>query len=238
MPCLTTFLNGKLRLYQHKEGYRFSVDAPILADFITCRRTDQLLEIGSGNGIIPLILFKKQSFQVIKAVEIQADLVELAQKNVALNGAEQKIQVIHADIRTLGNPLWETNMDVVFSNPPYRRVGNGLLNPNQEKAIARHELQLNLEELMRGAARFCRTTGAFFMIHLAEREDDVCRQAQKAGFYLKKLRQVFSFPSSSEPRLILFHWEKKPCRTEKPDPLFIYAKENVYSNEFQRIISA
>ncbi len=238
MSRLTTFLNGHLKLYQPEKGYRFSLDAPILADFIRCQPHHVLLDIGTGSGIVPLILLKKKSFSRIFGVEIQDSLADLAERNVELNQGGERIQIIRGDIRKLESPPLPKQVDVVFSNPPYRRVGSGLLNPNFEKAAARHELLLTLPELMSGAACRLKPGGDFFLIHLGERQEEIMTEAPRHGFSLRQWRPVLSFASGSDPCMTLFQWHLGPTAgpTEHP-PLVIYRNQTDYTDEFRRIIS-
>jgi tRNA1Val (adenine37-N6)-methyltransferase len=237
MVSLSHFLNGRISLYQPRRGYRFSVDAPILADFVECEASEDLLEIGSGSGIIPLILALKKQCRRIVAVEIQPELAELAEKNVAMNPTIPRIEIVAGDIRQPDATLPAEAFDVVFSNPPYRRVGNGLLNPDPQKAAARHELHLTLSELFTAAFRFMKPDGAFYMIHLGERRIEVRAEGEHHGFRLGRYREVFSFPTSPTPCLALFQWRRRGTGETISPPLFIYEEPGRYSEEFQAIIA-
>jgi tRNA1Val (adenine37-N6)-methyltransferase len=238
MTRATDFLDGRLRLEQPARGYRFSLDAPILADFLQFGPDDVLLEIGTGVGIIPLILFVRRPFQRIYAVEVQPRLVELAQRNVRANHAQESIRIIRADIRDPQLPGVPERVDAVFANPPYRRVGEGLLNPDPERAAARHELLLDLPSLMRSASRRLGDDGQLCLTHLPGREPEVTREAARRGFHLLRRREVFSFPGDPQPFLVLLHWARKPGAPQTLPPLHVYAAEKEYSAEFRRIISA
>ena len=235
---MTEFLGGRLRLEQPARGYRFSLDAPILADFLQFGPDDVLLEIGTGVGIIPLILFVRRPFQQIYAIEVQPRLAGLAERNVHANRAQESIRVIRADIREPGLPGVPERVDVVLSNPPYRRIGQGLLNPDPEKAAARHEVLLDLPELMQAAARHLGEDGQLFLTHLPGREPEVVREAARRGFHLRRRREVYSFPRDPQPFLVLLHWTRKAQEPRTLPPLHVYATEKEHSPEFQRIISA
>ncbi len=238
MPRTTEFLEGRLRLEQPARGYRFSLDAPLLADFLQFDPDDVLMEIGTGVGIIPLILFVRRPFRKIYAIEVQPRLAELAERNIQANGARDSIRIVRADIRHPDLPGMPERVDAVFSNPPYRRVGDGLLNPDPEKAAARHELLLDLPALMRSAARHLGGEGRLFLTHLPGREAEVVREAERWNFHLLRRREVYSFPGDSHPFLVLLHWVRKPAVPETLPPLHVYAAEKEYSPEFRRIISA
>jgi len=227
-----------LQLYQPARGYRFSVDAPILADFVISQPADQLLEIGTGCGIIPLILFHKKRFRHLVAVEIQPELAALADRNFRLNATGRRLEVRAGDIR---DPRLQASLpvaDIVFANPPYRSLGRGKLNPDSQKAIARHELRLSPPELLAAAMTLLQPEGRLFLIHLPEREPELLQAAATAGFHLHRRRLVFSLPESPLPKLVLLHFGRRPARAESLSPLCIYEKEKRYSEEFRTIISA
>jgi tRNA1Val (adenine37-N6)-methyltransferase len=238
MTRVTEFLEGRLRLEQPARGYRFSLDAPILADFLQCQPDDVLLEVGTGVGIIPLILFVRRPFRKIFAIEVQPRLAELAERNVHSHHARGFIRIIRADIREPDLPGVPDRVDAVFSNPPYRRIGAGHLNPDPEKAAARHELLLDLPALMRAAGRRLGDGGRLFLTHLPGREAEVILEAARWGFHLRRRREVYSFPQDPQPFLVLLHWTRKPGIPQTLPPLHVYAREKEYSPEFQRIISA
>ncbi len=139
---LDSLLGGKIKVVQQRDGYRFSIDALLLAGFVYLRRGEKVIDMGTGVGIIPLILGKRGEggCQII-GVEIQEKLVELAKKNVSLNKLEDLITIFQGDIRELNNTFSPSSFDVVVANPPYYRVSDGRLNLHSQKAIARHEIK-------------------------------------------------------------------------------------------------
>ena len=218
MPRPTAFLDGRLQILQPERGYRFAADAPILAHFIRCGPADRLVEIGTGCGIIPR--------------------AELARANVRRHGADAAIRIVTADVRDLAPADVEAPADVVFANPPYRRVGAGRLSPDPEKAAARHELSLDLADLFAAARRFLAPGGRFDLIHLWERRADMAAAAAAAGFHPGRSRQVLAFPHSRQPRMFLHSWHPAPAEAFAEPPLVIHEKPGVHSEAFRRIISA
>jgi len=138
---LDTLFGGKLKILQKRQGYRFSIDALLLAHFAQPAPDDRILELGTGCGVIPLILFYRRKAQKIIAVEIQPSLADLARRNAALNRCSSKFQILEDDLRHLEKRFGRGSFDRVLANPPYRKVGSGRINPHEEKAIARHEVQ-------------------------------------------------------------------------------------------------
>ncbi len=191
VPCfedetLDTFYRGRVLVLQKKRGYRFAVDAPLLADFIRPRPTDELLELGTGSGIIALLLGIK-SFRHITAIEIQAALADLARRNVAANRQEEKITVVHGDFREYSP---RKKFDVVFSNPPYIGKKTGFLSAIPEKSVAKHELKCDIHEVMRVTAKLLKKNGRAYFVFPARRRDDLRNAAESCGLRLKTLRFV------------------------------------------------
>ncbi|MCK7525153.1 MAG: methyltransferase [Ignavibacteriales bacterium] len=152
---------------QGKKGYRFSVDAPLLADFVRTRPEDEALEIGTGSGIIALLLSVKP-FRRITALEIQAGLADLARRNVALNGLGGRIEVVEADFRTYEPGR---TFDLIFSNPPYIRKTAGFLSASAEKSAAKHELHGGIADVLRKLAEWLAPEGRACLV-LSRKEAD------------------------------------------------------------------
>jgi len=143
---LETFFNGRLRVIQKKRGYRFSIDTLLISQFIRIRNNERVIDLGTGCGILPLILSRTTKAGSFVGVEIQKGLVQCARKNVMLNHLDSLILILHQDFKKLDRIFPADSFDVVISNPPYRKSLSGRLNPSMEKAIARHELKGTLED--------------------------------------------------------------------------------------------
>ena len=193
-----TFYRGRILVYQKKGGYRFAVDAPLLADFIRTKNTDMCLEIGTGCGIISLLLSIKP-FLHITALEIQESLAELAWKNVQLNHLEKRIRIIHADFLDF-HP--QHKFDVVFSNPPYIKAQAGRLSATQEKSIAKHEVKCDILGVMQKTAALLKKRGRAYFIFTAKRIPEFTRAVEKAGLTVHSKRLVYP-RKESQPNFLL-----------------------------------
>lgn len=160
---------SRLKIEQPEKGYRFSVDPIVLASSVTPKDGEQILDIGTGCGIIPLILASNYPKIHITAVEIQGELAEIAQSNIEANQLAQRIRLINKDIREFNSSETNGRFDRVISNPPYKKKGSGRLNTDMQKAVARHEITLTLEELLRCAARFLKKNGILNLIYPVSR---------------------------------------------------------------------
>jgi tRNA1Val (adenine37-N6)-methyltransferase len=190
---LDAFYHGRVRVLQKTKGYRFSVDAPLLADFIRTRADDEALDVGTGSGIIPLLLSVKP-FKRITALEIQPGLADLARRNVELNGLADKIEVVEADLRTY-EPA--RRLDLIFSNPPYIRKAAGFLSRSAEKSAAKHELHGGIDEIMDRTAAWLAPGGRACFVYPEKRRADFARAASARGFRVLRFRHVL--PRAGEP---------------------------------------
>ncbi len=190
---LDTFLDGTLQILQGKRGYRFSLDAILLSQFVRILRDEKVIDLGTGNGILPLLLSKTTKAQSFVGVEIQKELAECARKNVTLNHLEDRITVLNRDYRDLKEAFPPCSFDIVLSNPPYRIFRTGRLNSSGEKAIARHEIRGTLDDLIATASYLLRQKGRCFLIFPASRAVDLLAFLRKRGLEPKRLQLVYPF---------------------------------------------
>jgi len=187
---LDLFLDGKLQVIQKKKGYRFSVDALLLSQFVTIRKNERVIDLGTGCGILPLLLSQNARTNSFVGVEIQRDLVECAEKNVALNHLEDRISILKQDFRELRTIFPQGAFDVVLSNPPYRECRTGRLNPSMDKAIARHEIKGKLEDLISIASYLLPPRGRCYLIFPALRTVDLFVALRKGKLEPKRIQFV------------------------------------------------
>ncbi len=245
-----------IQIYQNKNGYRFSVDALLLYSFINLARAKKIADLGAGSGIIGLLLARKYSRADIVLIELQESLVRLAEKNVIINNLQKQVSTIHADLKSINKRLYSeyvqesvkgkpsaivhdelimNTFDLIVSNPPFRKPETGLLSIGDEKAIARHELQLSLRDLAKTASLLLKHGGRFCIIHLPERLAEIISVMKVNALEPKRLRFVHS-NSLSEAKMVLMEAVKgarSGLKTEKP--LIIYNEDGGYTNEMRDI---
>lgn len=183
---------------QPRHGYRFSSDSVALAEFLTIGSSESLLDLGTGVGIIPLLIWQRHCYQAAVGIELQQELANFAIRNVSKNGLSKKISIVQGDLRrlTLENiqlPLFwnsEGRFNVVSANPPYWAAGRGRISPNLQRALARHEIELTFDDLVVACQRFLTPGGRFYFVHAAKREDDVVSSLEAHGFQISKKQQV------------------------------------------------
>jgi tRNA1Val (adenine37-N6)-methyltransferase len=230
-----TFFNGRIQVKQNRVGYRFSIDAVLLAYQAAPRSGDKVIDLGAGCGIISLIMAYRRPDITVTAVEVQEELAQLAISNVKNNHLQDRITVLDADMRTMKPDMMAGPVDLVVCNPPYRRPGSGRINPDNQRAVARHELKANLQDVMFAARRFLKTGGRFITIYTAERTADILCQMRADSIEPKCFRTIHSDPSS-EAKLILVEGIKggNPGLKIAP-PLIVYDKNGDYTDDVQQM---
>lgn len=229
---LDTFYSGRILVLQKKKGYRFSVDAPLLADFIQTKDSDELLELGAGNGIISLLLSFKP-FKHITAVEIQGSLADLARRNVKMNNLEERISVVEGDLRTF-QP--ERKFDVVFSNPPYIKKKTGHLGSSVEKSIAKHELKCNIDDVLAKTQELLKQEGRAFFVYQAKRKEEFTKISEKHGLKIKTFRFIRPRPEAP-PNLFLVECNFSSGKSAILRPFILYDEKGEYTKEAKEVFS-
>ncbi len=236
------FYNRKVTLYQHKKGYRFSVDAPILADFLPARPKAEALEIGTGCGVISLLALYQNKFARVRAMEIQEPLYKLAKKNAGENGFGQRFHAVQGDWNLLSRGYH--NIDVIFSNPPYFPVNTGQLSPNPEVRDAKAETRLTLEQLLRHTRGCLSPNGSLYLVLPCTRFSELIKTAPEHGLFPRRIREVFSFRDGKAERFLV-QLTTNHVSAEMMAPLIIFqeretdadANRKVYTPEMDRILT-
>jgi tRNA1Val (adenine37-N6)-methyltransferase len=194
------FMDGRLKLIQSKNGYRFSIDAVFLSEFVTIRPGDVVIDLGTGCGIIPLILLVTKPLGYAFGLEIQKELADQAARNAVLNGFGDRMEIILGDVKH--SSIKKKSADVVICNPPYRKVNSGRINPDIRRAIARHELLASVDDILSAASGILRKKGRVAMIYPAERLVDVLARMRR--FNLEPKRVQINYPDMhSDAKLAL-----------------------------------
>ncbi len=228
-----TFFNGLIRVKQSRGGYRFSLDAVVLAHHAVPHSREKVLDLGTGCGIIPLILAYRQPHMDIYGVEVQTELAELAATNVRENQLQDRITVFCADMKLIRPAMTAGPVDLVVCNPPFRRRGSGRINPDAQRAVARHEIKANLGDIIQTSYRMLRTAGRLVLIYSAGRLTDILCRMRSDGIEPKFIRMIHS-RQDTEAALILIEGVKggRPDLKIAP-PLIIYDKKNNYTDEVE-----
>lgn len=198
-----SIFDGRIRCLQHSSGYRFSLDAVLLANFISIRPAEKILDLGCGNGIVALILAYRWPSCQLTGLEVQPELVKLARENVAQNNWQERIKILQGDLRQIDKSITAGQFDWVVSNPPYRKAGTGRMNIEPEQMVARHETMADVASVVRAAVWALKTRGRAAFIYPAVRGATVLYELKKQGLEPKKMQTVYSYPGSSATLLLI-----------------------------------
>ena len=237
MEIVDTLKNG-YKIIQNSEMFKFGIDAVLLSyfSFNQIRNNEKIIDLGTGNGIIPLLLAKSRA-KTITGVEIQKENVEIAKKSIALNQLENKINVIQGDIKLVSKDFPKHSFDSVLTNPPYMINNHGKQNPNDAKLIARHEVLCNLEDIISAADFLLKPNGKFFMIHKAFRLPEIFNSMINHKIEPKRMQMILPFVDK-EANLVLIEGRKNGNpRLQIEKNLIVYEKPGTYTKMIEDIYS-
>lgn len=226
-----------LKLIQNKNGFCFGIDAVLLANHTRIKKDAIVVDLGTGTGIIPVLLAGKSRAKKIYGVEIQPDVADMANRSVIMNDLQDRVEIVNMDLKSIIGSVFEKNsVDVVVSNPPYMHK-NGIINENDKKAISRHEISCNIEDVISVSASLLKPMGRLFMINRTLRLADIMYYSRVYKLEPKNLRFVHSKVSQA-PKLVIIEFVKnaKP-ETKVLEPLYVYKDNGEYTDEILKIYS-
>ncbi|WP_378951259.1 tRNA1(Val) (adenine(37)-N6)-methyltransferase [Pelosinus sp. sgz500959] len=226
-------LIGQLKVIQSETEFCFSLDAVLLAHFVTVRQGDRAVDLGTGTGVIAFLLTARGAGR-IQGLELSESMAAMAKRSVILNNLEDKVEIIQGDLCNVKELFPAGQYDLVVSNPPYRPVGGGYISPNDRVAMAKHEVTATLQDVVNGARHLVKTRGRFAMVHLPERMAEILVAMSQAGIEPKRLQLVHS-TVDKKPKMLLVEGIRggKPGLEVLP-PLIVYQSDGSYSDEIQK----
>jgi len=228
-----TFFNGRIKVLQPRHGYRFSIDAVLLAAFSSPGIEDRIVDLGTGCGIIPLILGYRYPAVSITGIEVQPELAALATQNVESNELKERIGIICADMRSVSIQTVSGPVNLVICNPPYRKGRSGRVNPQSQRAVARHEILATLSDVTHAAARLLGIGGRFAVVYPAERITDLLMSLRSAGIEPKHIQTVHA-KTQDPARLVLVSGIKAGrSGAAVHEPLVIFRPDGTYTDRVQ-----
>ena len=224
-----------LKIIQKKNGFCFGVDSIIIVNFADIPKASKVLDIGSGSGIISVLIAAKTEASSVTGVEIQSEMAEMAKRSIRMNCLEHKVEVINEDIKQYTKYTRPSSFDAVVTNPPYIPNGGGIINSSDSKAIAKHEIACSLDDIVEASARLLKSCGQLTMIHRVERMTDVFYTMRCKNIEPKFLRMVQPDVNKA-PNLFMVKGTKGGNSGIKVfNPLYIYNQDGSYSDEINRI---
>lgn len=225
-----------LKIIQNKNNFCFGMDSVLLSDFAkNIKKDSMILDLGTGTGIISILLSAKTNLKKIYGIEIQNDVANMAKRSVKLNELEDKIEILNEDIKNIEKLFNKNSIDAIVTNPPYKEVNRGIINESNNKVISRHEVKANLEDFIKISFDLLKDYGEFYMVNRPERIADIIECLRKYKIEPKNIR--FVYPKiNKDPNLVLIKAvknSKKFLKVEKP--LIIYNENNEYTEEVYKI---
>lgn len=225
-----------LKIIQNENGFCFGIDSILLSDFAkTIKAGTEILDLGTGTAILPILLTAKTCARHIVGVELQKDVAEMAKRSIKMNGLEDKIDIINEDIKDLTNILPINSYDAIVTNPPYMKLNTGLENESIEKLISRHEVKCTIGDIARVSTKLLKDRGEIYMVHRPDRLMDIIECFRKYKLEIKNMRLVFP-KTTKEANLVLIKAVKNAqpfMRIQKP--LYVYEENGEYTKEIKKI---
>ena len=227
---------NNLKIIQNKDGFCFGIDAVLLSDFAKeISNNSKVLDLGTGTGILGILLCGKTKLSKIYGIDIQEDVCNMASRSIKLNNLENKFEIINKNIKDLKDIFEENTFDAIVSNPPYKKDNTGLKNESETKLISRHEITANLEDFISVSSKLLKNNGSIYMVHRPERLSDLFYLLKKYNLEPKKLRMIQSYVDS-KPKLVLVKATKNAKSfLNIEQPLIIYNKDGSYTDEILKI---
>lgn len=226
-----------LRIIQNTEGFCFGVDAVLLANFAEIKNGQRVIDLGTGTGIIPILIAGKTPAKEVIGMEIQEDVARMAQRSMLLNGIEHRVKILNDDIKNAVTIFGRESFDIVTTNPPYKHAGSGIVNPEDSKAISRHEVKCTLEDVVTVSSSLLKNGGRFFMVHRPERIADIIYLMRQHKLEPKRIRFVHPYPGKKPNLLLIEGLKYGRAFLNFMDPLYIYDDKGEYTQEINEIYS-
>jgi Predicted O-methyltransferase len=224
-----------LKIIQHPKQFRFSTDAVLISEYATVKPRDRVIDLGTGSGIIPLLVYGRRKPHEIVGLEIVSEMADMASRSVKLNGLCEKIKIVNGNILDACELFGKESFDSVISNPPYIKAGSGELNAKIELSLARHEVLCKLVDIIDVSAKLLKSKGRLSLIHRPARLSEIIHHMMNAKLQPTRLRMVQPF-EGVEPNMVMIEAEKGSLRELKVSPpLIIYKSPGEYTEETKKI---
>ncbi|MDD2968510.1 MAG: tRNA1(Val) (adenine(37)-N6)-methyltransferase [Lachnospiraceae bacterium] len=219
------------QIIQNKETFCFGMDAVLLSGFSKIKKDEKVLDLGTGTGIIPILLEAKSQAKHLTGLEIQTESADMARRSVCLNHLEEKIDIVCGDIKDASKLFGSSSFQVITTNPPYMIGDHGLKNEDLQKTIARHELLCTFDDIARESAKILVPGGRFYMVHRPFRIAEIIATLIRYGLEPKRMRFVYPY-IDKEPNMVLVEARKGGnSRVTVEKPLIVYREKNCYTDE-------
>lgn len=226
---------NNLKIIQKTDGFCFGMDAVLLSGFTFVKEGEQVLDLGTGTGIVPLLLSAKTRGKHFSALEIQEEIADMAARSVSLNHLEEKIKIVKGDIKEASRIFGAASFDVVTTNPPYMNDSHGLKNPAEMKAVSRHEVLCTLEDVVREGAKVLKPGGRMYMVHRPHRLIEILETMTKYRLEPKRMKFVHPFWNKEANMVLIESVRGGGAFLKLEAPIVVYKEPGVYTEEIYDI---
>ena len=223
------------KLIQNTAFFCFGIDAVLLSSFANANKGDKVLDLGTGNGVIPILMYAKNDGITCTGLEIQEQCAALAARNAALNGIDDDVKMVRGDIKEAVKIFGGSSFNVVTSNPPYMNENHGIVNPESAKAIARHELLCNLDDVVKAASGCLKVKGHFFMVHRPQRLVQIFETMRKYKLEPKRMRMVHPYADKPANMVLIEAVKCGNAQLTTEAPLIVYNSDGSYTDELLKM---
>lgn len=227
-----------MQILQREKGYRSSLDPILLSHFIKAKEKNRVIDLGTGNGIIAILTALRFPKIRVMGIDIQESLLELARKNVEANNLRERVEIQKLDIREVSKNLKPETFDIAVGNPPYRKQESGRLNPDREKALARHEIEINLDEYIKAAKFLLKNRGKMTLIYHPSRLTELLNSLEQLNLRASRIQFIHS-RSDTEAKMVMIEAVKNgKNETTVLKPIIVYERVGEYSKEIKDIFKS
>lgn len=223
------------QIIQNTGRFCFGMDAVLLSEFVHIKKNECVADLGTGTGILPILLEAKTEAKQFKALEIQEESVDMARRSVCFNHLQEKIEIVMGDIKEAVKIFGAASFDVVTTNPPYMRDEHGLKNPEQAKSVARHEVLCNLDDVIKNGAGLLKEYGRFYMVHRPFRLSEIMDALHRYRLEPKRMRFVHPYVNKDANMVLIEAVKGGGINLKLEPPLIVYAEKGKYTEEVLRM---
>lgn len=226
---------NQYRIIQNKKRFCFGMDAVLLSGFAEARENERVLDLGTGTGIIPILMEAKTNAKELYGLEIQPEVADMARRSVILNNLTEKVHIVEGDIKEASALFGRASFDVVTSNPPYMEYHGGLKNPDKSKAISRHEVLCSLDDVIREATAVLKPGGRMYMVHRPFRMTDIFETMKRYRLEPKRIKMVHPFIDKEANMVLIEAVRGGKSMVKIEAPIIVYKEQGVYTDEIYDI---
>lgn len=224
------------KIIQRNDGFCFGIDSVLLSDFAKkIKNGSSVLDLGTGTGILGILLCGKTKLKSIIGVEIQKEIADMASRSIELNNLDDRFSIVNCNIKDLDKYLKFDSYDAIVTNPPYKKIDSGKVNENEIKLLSRHEIEANLSDFIRVSFKFLKDKGTLFMVHRAERLADIVYEMRSNRIEPKRIRFVYSNETSGSKLVLIEGVKNGNAYVEVEKPLYVYKENGDYTDEIYQI---